>query len=76
VSSRAASIFVAASASFHWMAWKLPMVLPNARRSRAYPTAASYAPWARPTASAAMPIRPASSTCIVLMKPRPSSPTS
>jgi hypothetical protein len=35
VSSRAASMRVAASASLHWIAWKLLIVLPNALRSRA-----------------------------------------
>ena len=47
---------------------------PNAWRSFAYRTAWSSAPWARPTAIAAMAIRPPSSTCLVSWKPRLRSP--
>ena len=52
------------SASFHWIAWKSPIRLPNARRSCAYARATSYAACAIPSACAAMPMRPPSSVAI------------
>ena len=54
------------------MASNSPMGLPNCLRSCAYLVAASQAPCAMPSASAAMEIRPPSRICRLLTKPSPS----
>ena len=56
------------------MAWKSAIFLPKARRCFAYFTASSSAPCARPTDSAAMPMRPPSSALRAIFRPWPSSP--
>ena len=75
VSSRAASRRVAMSASFSWIAWCSPMILPIVSRCMLYASAASKAARATPTARAAMLMRPTSSTPRIWGRPRPSSPT-
>ena len=63
------------SASIHWMPWNSEIGWPNASRSLAYATAASNAACAIPSAWAAIPIRPASSEDMAILKPSPSSPS-
>ncbi len=48
--------------------------VPNVSRSRAYATAESRAPWARPTATAAIPSRPESRPASAILRPSPSAP--
>jgi len=74
-SRRAAAISVDMSASLVWIAWKLAIAWPNARRSLAYLSAISSAPWARPTPIAATPMRPMSSTRMNWRKPAPRGPS-
>src|SRR6266511_4003441 len=69
VRRRAASISVAMSASFHWIAWNSAIFCPNASRSLAYFSDSSSARWAMPSAWAAMPIRPPSRVAIAIVKP-------
>src|SRR6266700_2936737 len=75
VSRRAASISVAMSASFHCMAWNSLMAWPNCLRCLEYLSAASYAPCAIPSPSAAMEMRPPSSTRMASTNPLPSMPS-
>src|SRR3954454_20760690 len=56
-SSRAAAVRVSMSASLNWMPWNSLIGWPNWRRSRAYAAAWAVAPWAMPTACAAVPAR-------------------
>ncbi len=51
------------------------MGVPNCSRPAVKRSVWSRAPWARPSASAAMPIRPASSVFMKLTNPSPSSPS-
>jgi hypothetical protein len=71
---RPASISVAMSASWNWIAWKLAIGRPNCCRSFAYAAARSYAPCASPTPIAATEIRPPSRISMNCRKPRPRSP--
>ena len=57
------------------IAWKRPIAVPKAVRSRAYLTDSSTHPWAAPVASAAMATRPSSRICRKLAYPRPRSPS-
>src|SRR5713101_6034452 len=57
------------------MAWKSLMDFPNAFRCFAYLTVSSSAPCAKPTACAAIPIRPPSSALSAIFSPCPSSPS-
>src|ERR1035438_7963516 len=75
VNRRAASISVAMSASLNPIAWNSLIALPNCLRSLEYFTAASYAPCAIPSPSAAMEMRPPSSTRMASMNPSPSLPS-
>ncbi len=75
-SRRAASISVAISASFHWIAWCSTIAFPKVRRWRPYASASSKAARAMPTACAAMPMRPPSSVLIATWNPLPSAPSS
>src|SRR6266850_1507861 len=75
VRSRAASISVAMSASFHWIAWKSAIFLPKASRSFAYASASSRQARAMPTACAAIPMRPPSRVDRASLKPPPASPS-
>ena len=63
------------SASLSWMAWCSPMGLPKVVRCRAYAREASKTARARPTARAAMLMRPTSSTPRIWGSPRPGWPT-
>ena len=62
------------SAIFACVIWNEPIGWPNALRSFTNWIVASYAARERPTACDAMPMRPASSTPIAILKPSPSSP--
>ena len=62
------------SASMNWTPWKSATGLPNCLRSLTYPAAKSSAPWAMPTAWAAMVTRVWSRVCIAVAKPVPSAP--
>ena len=75
VISRAASILVCISAILNWVFWKELMGLPNCLRSLPYLMASFSAPWAMPTAWAAMPMRPQSSAPMAILKPRPTGPS-
>ena len=63
------------SAILNWIAWCAPIGRPNASRWSAYFTASSRHPCARPTESAATPIRPSASTARHCEKPRPRWPS-
>ena len=63
------------SASLPWIAWNFEIGLPNARRSFAYASASSSAPWASPTPIAATPMRPMSRMCRNCLKPLPGGPS-
>ena len=65
---------MAMSASMNWIPWKAPIGCSNARRSRAYPRAASRAAWAMPTAWAPMVGRDCSRVRMAMANPSPSSP--
>src|SRR5262249_44398632 len=71
---RAASMSVARSAIFHWIAWCWAMGLPNVLRCPAYATLSSRHARAMPSAWAAMPMRPPSSVDIATLNPPPTSP--
>ena len=71
VSSRAASTWVAMSASLNWIAWCWAICLPNVLRSWLYLSASSRARWAIPTPRAATLTRPSSSASIIWTKPWP-----
>ena len=75
VSRRAASTWVAMSASLNWIAWCSAIGLPKVRRSCEYFSASSSARWASPTPRAATLTRPSSSASIICAKPlfRPAS---
>ena len=72
--SRAASIFIAMSASMNCTPWKSLTGLPNCLRSLVYPIAASSAPWAMPTACAPIVGRVWSRLASAVLKPVPGSP--
>ena len=74
-SRRAASIFMAISATISWIISKEAMGWPNCFRSFAYATATSSAAWARPTETAPTNGRAESSVCMAIRKPWPSRPT-
>src|SRR6201993_543804 len=69
VSRRAASTWVAMSASLNWIAWCSAIGLPKVRRSWAYLSASSRARWARPTPRAATLTRPSSRASIIWANP-------
>ena len=69
-------ISAAISASVNWTAWKPTIARPNWRRSRAWRSASSNAPWARPTPIAAMAMRPPSSAASAWRSPAPRGPSS
>ena len=63
------------SASIAEIIWNSPIARPNCFRSRAYFVATSSAPWAIPTAWAAIPGRERSNVCIAIANPSPSAPS-
>src|SRR5689334_23689974 len=63
------------SAIMNWTAWLSPIGRPNAMRCFAYDTDSSTQPWARPTESAAIAIRPSSRIRRNWAKPRPRVPS-
>src|SRR4029450_11962460 len=75
VRRRDASILVAMSARYHWIAWKEAMGCSNWRRSLEYASEASNAPCDIPSAGAPIEMRPPSRTFIASTKPSPSFPT-
>ena len=72
---RAASISVAMSATMKATPWNVPIGRPNCSRVCAYGIEASSAPWAMPTASAPIEIRPPSRMRRNVLKPLPCSPS-
>src|SRR5262245_30072043 len=71
---RAASSFIAISASMNCTAWKSAMALPNCLRSLTYAIAASSAPCAMPTACAPIVGLVWSRVASAVLKPVPGSP--
>src|SRR3712207_6225806 len=63
------------SAIMNWIAWLRPIGPPNASRCAAYFTDSSTQPWASPTASAEIAIRPSPRMERNCAYPRPRSPT-
>ena len=71
---RAVSTATRMSTILNWRAWNAPMGRPNAWRSFAYFTLSSRHPWASPTDSAAMAMRPSSRVRRNWANPLPCSP--
>ena len=75
VRRRALSSWRAMSAILFWIDCSFVMGLPNATLFPAYSTAQSNAAWPIPSAWEAMPIRPASSVVMAILKPEPGWPS-
>ena len=66
---RAASVAASMSASIAWTIWRSPIAGRTGGARFAYAVATSSAPWAMPTAWAAIPGRLRSNVCIAIAKP-------